>query len=504
MAETILAFAKGMNTDSDKSVIEQSAYRRAENFTFTSCDGGTTGALENVKSNSRIDVISDILVAAGHDIVGYITIVEDIVYFTTDGEFSHIYLYDEDLNTFTLLYDDFTSWDGTRLNFDAIDPKNRVTGVGRYENADVRKVYWVDGINETRVMNIERDYDTSSVNAFSIVPSVDIGNIELTSASMISGGALKAGNIQYSYRLFNKNGAETVFRTTTDLIKLTESVAGGTSAFYGSDLDDDVNKSVKVFFSDVDTTFDYIRMYSIFYKELNQTPIISLVAEQEVASATFEIIDTGSIIEEIPLEEFNTIGGRLFNAQALAAKNNILFAAGIEETYFDAEIDCRAYRFPSGGPTTVESKEVDGSDVITIQTDGDWSRVGGGGGSDTDWSLPEDYDAVNPDNDLYDTDLSITSKIYQTDGDTIGGTGKYVSYEFQNTSGEDIQQGGKPYMRGGTYEEAVLINTTHKRNEVYRYGIVFYDEKGRQSFVNWVLKHTSQLVVQMLLLMKLL
>ena len=490
MPTATLSFTKGLNTDSDKSILDQASYRRAENFTFTSCDGGTTGALENTKSNVRINSISDILVAAGHDIVGYIDIVEDIVYFTTDGTYSHMYLYDEDLDTFTLLYDDSTSWDNTRLDFDKDDPKNRITGVGRYENEDIRKVYWVSGIHETRFMDIERallgDYATSSVNAFSIVPSVDIGNIELTSESMISGGGLKAGNIQYSYRLFNKNGAETVFRTTTDLIKLTESVAGGTSAFYGSDLDKDVNKSVKVFFSDVDTTFDYVRMYSIFYKELNQTPIISLVAEQEISSTAFEIIDTGSVLEEIPLEEFNAVGGRLFNAQTLAAKNNILFAAGIEETYFDAEIDCRAYRFPSGGATTVESKEVDSSDVITIQTSGSWTRVGGGGGSGTDWSLPNDFDCVNPDNDLYTTDLSIVSKIYQIDGSTIGGTGKYVSYAFTYTSGEDIVQGGKPYVRGGTYEESVLINTTHKRNEVYRYGIVFYDEKGRQSFVNWV------------------
>jgi len=108
---------------------------------------------------------------------------------------------------------------------------------------------------------------------------------------------------------------------------------------------------VKVFFEDIDDSIDYIRVYSIFYKSMYAIPTISLVYEGEIVTSDFNIVDTGNNVVEVPIEEFNSIGGRLFTAEALASKNNYLFAANISEEYFDVvdihgdPLDCRAYRF---------------------------------------------------------------------------------------------------------------------------------------------------------------
>ena len=372
MAATVQSFNKGINTDMAIANMLEGTYRMAKNFTFTNTGGegtdGGVGALVNAASNNI--VIS--YPSNTTDIVGYINIGDDIVYFfkDTNTRIDSIYLYTTEDNSWTLLYSDQNTPDGSKLNFD-LDYK--ITGIGKVETSKIKKVYWTDGLNEVRYLDLNRDYlnPTVPTHHFSLLPNVYLGSIYTDETKLLNGGNLKAGAVQYVYKLFRKNGAETLFSSTTRLIRLTNYTPGGSSEFYGADIDEIINKSVEIEFSDIDTSFDYIKVYAIFYNSYSDLPHLYLVQETEVNSSDFKIIDSGDYPKEYSLEELNTVGTRLFVASDLAEKNNYLFASDIKEIYFDADIDCRAYRYDV---TTNHAllEDTDGT-TITVDPDGFWS-----------------------------------------------------------------------------------------------------------------------------------
>jgi len=108
----IMSFNGGMNTDSDKSYRDGSMYLDAANYTRTPVESGTLGTMENVKGNKQN---TDIEFPAGHTIVGHTPIVDNEVYFTTDGTTSNIYFYED--GVLNLVYSDANSSDSSRLNF---------------------------------------------------------------------------------------------------------------------------------------------------------------------------------------------------------------------------------------------------------------------------------------------------------------------------------------------------------------------------------------------------
>lgn len=489
-----LTFSKGMQTDIDKSLRDGSSYIKAENYTFTSNDGGTTGSLENARGN---ELDSNITFATDHQIVGYCNIVDETIYFTTDGTVSNIYSYQDSI--LTLLYSDESATE--TLDF-SLDPEYRITAVGRYEDINNRKVYWADGLHELRFMNVSDDYTGKNATAFSIVPTFTQGSVSIDSVK--PGGALKAGVIQYAYSLFNLNGAETSISQTSRLIKLSQDSPSKYSDFAGSELDETVNKSVVVAIDDIDTTFDYIRLYSIFYDDITQIPVVSIVAEREVTSGSTTIIDSGTSTETITLEEFVTSGSRLFIPKALASKNNHLFAANIEEEYFDVDIDCRAYRYNSASathPQTSRTYDFDNTlHYLEIVDGGTITYVDDTGSTVlTDLSeVPTNFDAIPLHIDRFET-WSVTAtdeslykeNFYQSDGTTVGGEGLNVSYEISvdtsyGVDEETMYAGYTQYNSAVDARNYVLSATSHERGEVYRYGVVFFDTKGRQSYVKWI------------------
>jgi len=180
------SFIKGMNTDTDVSSLPEGTYRSARNFTFTTIENGTSGALENVKGNTLWKTLS-------YDIVGYINIVRDIVFFCYDeaANTSEIRVYTAETGNITLLYTDVTGCvvDGSKLNFSNL-PERRIVGVGRYESENIRKIYWTDGVEEVRTANLDTVYlenpdlppncssnEYTSVDKFSLLPNVNLGNI---------------------------------------------------------------------------------------------------------------------------------------------------------------------------------------------------------------------------------------------------------------------------------------------------------------------------------------
>ena len=301
METNTLTFLKGMDTDTANALRDGTSYVLAKNFTITDGDSGEFGSLTNVKGN-KLSTLFNSPDHNDHTIVGYTNLRNNVIIFTTNSIHSYIWEYNPELETLSIVYSDESSFitDGSRLNF-STDPDYKIVAVGSYEKDNVQKIYWTDGKEVLRYLNIKDANKPTRVQDLNIIP---IGKyVRPIETEVLVGGNLKAGRIQYCYRLVNKYGSESSFSDCTDLISLTKSVPNGKSTYYGSDRDDIVNKSITVTMPGIDSEFEIIRLYSVFYDQVNSVPKIRLVAEVENPgpASPLKITDVGEILKEVTL-----------------------------------------------------------------------------------------------------------------------------------------------------------------------------------------------------------
>lgn len=489
MEKANLSFTKGMNTDFDKSVRSQETYLLSENFTSSSIDSTTIGSLEVSRGNKLLLTLPE-----GAVIIGHAFVKDTLVVFTHSVLGGSIVKYTIDGNTIglpTIVYSDISKPES--LGFTS---SSKIDAIGRYESATVQKVYWADSVNNVRSINIVDDNSGRLPSDLDLVPNFSQGNI--TISSIVNGGNIKAGNRQYAYRLFTKNGSQTCFSVPSNMLAFTEDTVSGIGEFTGTDYNLTTKKSARISITGINTSFDYIRVYAIHYSAFN-TPTIELVLEEAVTDSDMTLVDTGNILDTITLEEFNAIGDTNFKAKTLTSKNNILLAANIEEDTFDLDIDCRAYRFNNEGSSPVAHfYDSDGthyqlfSQSAGIHAPFWWQ-------SDTatgeDWSIPIDADCINRYNDEFlqtadnynNLQPVLDRCLYQYNGTTIGGSGPIVSYAIELDATATTLAADAAYTEvTNSNLKFVLSGDSHKCGETYRYGIEFYDKKGKPYFVKWV------------------
>lgn len=170
------------------------------------------------------------------------------------------------------------------LNFDTNHP---IETLGVYENENIQKVYFIDGKNQARVINIVytyRDridkYENKNMPISLIDKSFDfIAELQLQEHIVISkilgNGSFPQGTIQYVFSYYNKNGRQSNLFYQSPLQYL--SYASGVSP------EDKVNCSFKLKIYNPDKQFDYLRIYSIIRTSQDATPTVKRVVDLSIS-----------------------------------------------------------------------------------------------------------------------------------------------------------------------------------------------------------------------------
>lgn len=359
MKQTVISFVKGMNTDLENSMVSQGMYKSATNLRLgnqVSTSSGNIGALENVQGNKL--VANNELISG--TILGQVNVRDYIVLFVKHDTHDAIYrlllnFAGDSITEFEIVYSDLEST--SKLNFNL---NNKIIAIGRHETSELSKVYWVDGLNPIRYMDLNKDYLTVPIEAsiFEIVPPYNLS--APVAAEIIEGGNYTSGVVQYSYQLYTKNGANTAYSPLSNLVKLAEA-----SQFVegGSEKGDSVNKSVRVTIPSYgyDSRYERIRIVAVHYNALNSIPTINVVGEY-LNTQNFSFIDTCNILNTLTLEEFTSFAEALYVPKTIESKNNYLFAANIEEVTFNSVAidnwDARAYRFKSSNYSRIKLSDL--------------------------------------------------------------------------------------------------------------------------------------------------
>jgi hypothetical protein len=209
------------------------------------------------------------------------------------------------------------------LGFDIDHPIETLVS---YESENIQKVYWTDGKNQPRVINVAGEIKQMSATQFDFVPELQLREDIAVEKQLGGNGMFAPGVIQYAFTYYRKNGQETNIVYTSPLLYISYKDRGASP-------EDKVENSFKITAGRLDFNFDYLRIYSIQRTSINGTPICKrlrdIPLEGLVSSEYISFIDTGTIGDSIDPTELLYKGGESIVAQTIEQKDGTLFLGNL-------------------------------------------------------------------------------------------------------------------------------------------------------------------------------
>lgn len=321
----------GMQKDLDISKFPSTMLYDAHNIRITARKDGTLLAITNEKGTKEVTPNN---VTLSGSYLGHCLLRNYLVIFSTDGNLDYITRIDLDI-----LNNSYNNWNSAttelysgHLNFSKNNP---IEAIASYENESIQKVYWVDGLNQPRVINIVGTIRQGlhSESQFDFVRELQLNETVFIEKQFDGSGMFPSGVIQYAFTYYSKNGQESNIFYTSPLIYISP-------ANRGASPEEKVSNSFKVTVSHIDTNFDYLRIYSIQRTSINGTPICKRVQDIAINGLTnigtaqnpnYRAIytDTGTNGDSIDPAELLYKGGQNIVANTLCQKDNTLFFGNI-------------------------------------------------------------------------------------------------------------------------------------------------------------------------------
>lgn len=538
-SQQVNSFVDGMDLDTDDQYLSSRSYRAAYNLRLSSREGGNTGSLNSIEG---VKYYQNITADLPLDESGNPYLNAKVVHADTIRRYGVLFVTATSVADKYYFVYRFIDKDELQPG-ESGSPKlifgpcktplgEEISTVTKYEDDDNVKVYYADSINPLRVINISPLVDSkrpmTDDGAFSIYPTVVMSKPSFQGFGF---GNLKVGAYQYGYQLFNKNGAETEVSPLTELIYTTPSSISPSSSreVHGGMKGENSGKSIQLNIPINDTKYDRIKIVSVFYEDTAAQPLIQVIKDTAIQAGgvmQFVAVDNEGITA-LTVEEFNMISSVHFVPKILESKNNYLFASDIqyEDNTFDVSYDARAYSYgfnSADEPIAVLKNANDNGHTIHKMADIL-------GGVDI---IPEDKDCINPYSIINQNASTFIEKApssslnpdilkcaYCFDGSSqgyvYGGQGVNVGYKFVVTELQEASADARLFegvwctnvAKGGAnvnlkfnkllntrktltcnYSNPIISSNLKslRRDEVYRYSIIFYNKFNQASPAKWI------------------
>ena len=394
-----------------------------------------------------------------------------------------------------------------------------------YESENNIKLYVADSLDPIMMFNITKQSEYNDLDKCYIYPKAPCQPPKFQGYIP---GKLKYSMVSYSYMLYNKHGQHSDVSVACKQIPIGNYNFVDNQNFIqsGGKLDAQSNSGIKISvqIKSEYVHLDKIKVFRIQYFQNGQMPIISVIYDAatgctEFKDADITVCDTGQeALEQISVEEYNSMQGVRIIPNSLAIKNGYLFAANTK-TYqttikdFD-KWDARVYRFDRNHNCTLT--DVNGGSRINV-TPNNMQNV------------PFDHDCFQSYNDINTKQIiNWSSQVYDKTGSYVGGSGVNIEWRFiispqvgdsckrqykgsddyvrkvgtlyNYVSRDNVKQQKSYYIKssgdiqlasnGDKFDDGIKSNTyllqSLRRNELYRYGIVLYDKYGQASPAKWI------------------
>lgn len=311
---------KGMTRDLTVSKFNPEFAYECKNIRITARDNSTLLTVTNERGNSELSILTsngNPLQVLG-TLIGYNVLNNYVTLFTT-GDKDRIYRLENKQTYFEgkLLYEG-------NLNFNVNNP---IENISVYENDNIQKVYWVDGLNQSRVINIVADSTVSGSwndSSFDFVQDLELKETVTVVRDDLASGSFSSGVIQYAFTYYNKYGQESNIFYTSPIQYIS-------FASRGASPEEKVSNSFTITIANPDTRFDYIRVYSIHRASIDATPNVLNVVDLPINAAnvrageTLTYTDNGTIGISVDPTELLYVGGEEVVFGTMTQKDNTLF-----------------------------------------------------------------------------------------------------------------------------------------------------------------------------------
>ena len=326
MEKQIAQFAnRGMYQDTSISKATNEFAFENLNVRITALNDNTLFTVTNERDSKELEVV----IGPGYDSIqghylGHAILNDTIILFSASTDADRIYKLEYDKDKEKIIGDILYTGN---LNFSTDYP---IEALAYYESEDVQKVYWVDGLNYPRMINIKNVWKSSDDDTqFDFNPTVDIIP-KVTIKKKYEGlGLFSSGVIQYFISYYDKYGTESAIAWASPLYYINYEDRGASP-------EDTVTCHFEIEIEGADDSYDNIRIYSLKRSSLNGEVQCNIVTSLEIPkddfnkSRVFKFIDTNRNQELIDPNKLYFIGGNNFIASTLAQKDNTLFLGDIK------------------------------------------------------------------------------------------------------------------------------------------------------------------------------
>lgn len=354
MQKQVIFKTKGMQRDLSASAFNSEYAYENKNVRVMPTDESTLLSLINEKGNKKSSIagVGDYIKGIP---IGQALVNDELVIFTAGNDKDSLYtnIEGEELeidniaaNELTIdidcLFEDriYKLW----FNNDVLTGKRLFRGdlgfnykypieaLSFYENEEIQKVYWTDGINQPRVINIAAASNTINKwnnTSFNFVRKITLQETVNISRNIVANGSFASGVIQYVFTYFDKYGQESNIFYASPLYYISYNNRGASP-------EDKVSNSFNIEINNVDNSFDYVRVYSIHRTSINATPdvrkVVDLAPSLDLETNTYKVTytDTGSLGDSIDPTELLYVGGEEVIFGTMSQKDNTLFLGDIK------------------------------------------------------------------------------------------------------------------------------------------------------------------------------
>lgn len=311
---------RGMQRDiTESSFSSEFAYENM-NMSLISRDSNTLLALSTEKGNKIVDIsdVDDNKITLKGDALGYAIVKDILIIFTHSTTLG---------DTIYKIYKESGVIKGVQLfngNLN-LDNEHPIETLSFYENEDIIKVYWTDSKNQLRFVNIisSKVYTNTS---FDTVQPLQLKEVVSIVKNDLSDGMFPSGTVQYAFTYYNQYAQETNIFYVSPLYYSTFKERGGTA-------EEKISNSFHINITNLDTKFDYLRIYSIIRTSIDSTPTVRKVTDISVKDNLTGIIDytdTNTAGSTITPSDLLYVGGEELIIDNIAQKDNTLFIGNIK------------------------------------------------------------------------------------------------------------------------------------------------------------------------------
>ena len=508
------SFTKGMNSDTSYDMVDAEHYLFGQNIRITNNTSLNGDITSSTKENIVTAISNGVEVQTEGSISGHILATASI------GNIGAVIVRNSNPEGLWSVYkaelkDDKIKYTLIFTSSETTD-KDRFSVVINKELEDCIKLYIADGKHSVMCIDLLADdnyYDGLSEEH--IISNHIFPTNRVKIEAKIS-GQLKTQQLQYTYRFYKKYGVASKLAPLTNKIQV---INNNRNIETGNAEDTKTSIGFKLridYDTDLSRIFDHIQIYRISYIKKTETPEVNLITDAQLTkgSSTYTYNDTdNNTLATLTLDEFTSMNGTVIIPQVLEQNQNILFAANVKDDTVirinTTEYNSRAYQFDSDGNIKLYSDTLY-SDLKTY----------------TDVNNVEDEYYLNKYVDMNYTWPNSTDCKYDADG-YFGGTGPNISWRFitcnipldyttgidtpiavdldqydkkiyyinsscelvdSNKTIDDYLDSKSIYHDNPDYNNIITSSLLRslRRDEVYRYGIVFYDSYGNKSDVLWI------------------